>query len=145
MDLARIVYSRELKVSAMRAMDAGESGPEVARRLQVSPKLLEKWRSEWRVRGEAAFPGKGNRSPMPVSEAQRVAELERKVGQLALENDFLKKPWRISGNITRQPSSVAPLCAAAGRRNGASGRAGEVAVRQRGAEPGQLLPWSPAG
>jgi transposase len=91
MDLARIVYSRELKVSAMRAMDAGESGPEVARRLQVSPKLLEKWRSEWRVRGEAAFPGKGNRSPMPVSEAQRVAELERKVGQLALENDFLKK------------------------------------------------------
>jgi hypothetical protein len=35
--------------------------------------------------------------------------LERKIGQLTLENDFLKKAFSISGSITRQPSSVAPL------------------------------------
>ena len=42
MELARTVYSRDLKISAMRALDAGESGGHVARRLQVSPKLLER-------------------------------------------------------------------------------------------------------
>jgi len=49
MDLARSVYSRELKLSVMRAMDAGESGGRVARRLEISPKLIERWRAEWRV------------------------------------------------------------------------------------------------
>jgi hypothetical protein len=41
MDLARSRYSRDLKVSVMRAMDAGESGGRVARRLQISPKLIK--------------------------------------------------------------------------------------------------------
>ena len=92
MDLARSVYSRELKVAAMRAMDAGESGGQVARRLQLSPKLLERWRGEWRARGEGAFPGKGSRQPGESSSAERrVAELERKIGQMTMENDFLKK------------------------------------------------------
>ena len=78
----------------------------MARRLEVSPKLLERWRAEWRARGEAAFPGKGNRPPrVPTqNDERRVAELERKIGQMTMENEFLKKPWRISGNITHQPS-----------------------------------------
>jgi transposase len=92
MELARTVYSREFKVAAMRALDAGETSSQVARRLQVSPKLLERWRGEWRACGEAAFPGQGNRNPgvLPRDE-RRIAELERKVGQMAVENDFLKK------------------------------------------------------
>jgi transposase-like protein len=92
MDLARTVYSRELKISAMRALDGGETAAQVARRLQVSPKLLERWRSEWRARGELAFPGKGNHnSGAVVRDERRVAELERKIGQMTIENDFLKK------------------------------------------------------
>lgn len=92
MDVARIVYSRELKIAAMRAMDAGETGGQVARRLELSPRMLEKWRVEWRARGEQAFPGKGNRnSGAPASDERRLAELERKIGQLTVENDFLKK------------------------------------------------------
>jgi transposase-like protein len=92
MDLARSTYSRELKIAAMRAMDAGETGGQVARRLEVSPKLLERWRGEWRARGEAAFPGKGNRqSGDQPSDEKRLAELERKIGQMTIENDFLKK------------------------------------------------------
>jgi len=92
MDLARTVYSRELKISAMRAMDAGESSALVARRMQVSPKLLERWRAEWRAVGEAAFPGSGRRNRVRTGEPERqLAELERKIGQLTMENDFLKK------------------------------------------------------
>jgi transposase-like protein len=93
MEMARIQYSRELKISAMRALEAGESGGQVARKFQISPKLLEKWRGEWRARGETAFPGAGRRPRTEISssEGQRIAELERKIGQMAMENDFLKK------------------------------------------------------
>jgi transposase-like protein len=92
MDLARRVYSRELKIAAMREIDNGRTMGEVARQLELSPNLLQRWRSEWRARGDSAFPGIGRQGiPSALSELQRVAELERKIGQLTMENDFLKK------------------------------------------------------
>jgi putative transposase len=77
----------------MRALDAGSATGEIARKYQLSPKLLERWRGEWRAKGELAFPGNGRRgADLPaVEDARRVAELERKIGQLTMENDFLKK------------------------------------------------------
>ena len=92
MDLARRIYSRELKIAVMREVDSGGSLAELARRLQLSPHLLDRWRSEWRAKGELAFPGTGRRSGSAgVTDLQRIAELERKIGQLTMENDFLKK------------------------------------------------------
>ena len=93
MDLSRAVYSRDLKIATMRALDAGSAIGEVARKYQLSPKLLERWRGEWRAKGESAFPGLGRRAadPSALDEARRIAELERKIGQLTMENDFLKK------------------------------------------------------
>jgi transposase-like protein len=92
MDLARSVYSRDLKIATMRALDAGSATGEIARKYQLSPKLLERWRGEWRAKGEAAFPGIGRRGESPaLDDAHRIAELERKIGQLTMENDFLKK------------------------------------------------------
>jgi transposase len=93
MDLSRTVYSRDLKLTVMRALDAGAARSEIARKYQLSPKLLERWRSEWQAQGELAFPGVGRRrTDLPGAEdPRRVVELERKVGQLTLENDFLKK------------------------------------------------------
>jgi putative transposase len=93
MDLSRAAYSRDLKIAAMRALDAGSTNGEIARKYQVSPHLLERWRGEWRAKGDLAFPGSGRRgATMPaVDDARRIAELERKIGQLTMENDFLKK------------------------------------------------------
>jgi transposase len=92
MDLARTIYSRDLKIAAMRALDAGSTAGEIARKYQLSPKLLERWRGEWRARGESAFPGIGRRADLPaLDDVRRIAELERKIGQLTMENDFLKK------------------------------------------------------
>jgi transposase-like protein len=93
MDVSRAVYGRDLKIAAMRALDAGATGAEIARKYQVSPHLLERWRGEWRAKGELAFPGIGRRgvSLPAVDDARRIAELERKIGQLTMENDFLKK------------------------------------------------------
>jgi transposase len=93
MDLSRAVYSRDLKMAAMRALEAGSTTSEIARKYQLSPKLLERWRGEWRAKGELAFPGMGRRGvdAPGLDEARRIAELERKIGQLTMENDFLKK------------------------------------------------------
>ena len=93
MDLSRAIYSRDLKIAAMRALDAGALTGEIARKYQLSPKLLERWRGEWRARGEAAFPGIGYRGAgLPaLDDGRRIADLERKIGQLTMENDFLKK------------------------------------------------------
>lgn len=120
MDLSRAVYSRDLKVAAMRALDAGARAAEIARKYQLSPKLLERWRGEWRAKGELAFPGVGRRgADLPaLDEARRVAELERKIGQLTMENDFLKKAFQhfkdhhppavVSGADVCLKKSVAP-------------------------------------
>ena len=93
MDLARSIYSCDLKIATMRALDGGSTSGEIARKYQLSPKLLERWRGEWRAKGESAFPGIGRRSAdLPaLDDARRIAELERKIGQLTMENDFLKK------------------------------------------------------
>ena len=93
MDLSRAFYSRDLKIAAKRALDAGSRAGEIARKYQLSPKLLERWRGEWRAKGEMAFPGIGRRGgDLPaLDDARRIAELERKIGQLTMENDFLKK------------------------------------------------------
>lgn len=96
MDLSRAVYSRDLKIAAMRALDAGATNAEIARKYQLSPKLLERWRGEWRAKGELAFPGIGRRGAelSTLDDSRRIAELERKIGQLTMENDFLKKALR---------------------------------------------------
>jgi transposase-like protein len=93
MDLSRAVYTRDLKIAAMRALDAGATAGEVARKYQLSPHMLHRWRGEWRPQGESAFPGIGRRgADLPaLDDARRIAELERKIGQLTMENDFLKK------------------------------------------------------
>ena len=93
MDLSRAVYSRDLKIAAMRALDGGATTGEIARKYQISPHLLERWRGEWRAKGDLAFPGIGRSgAALPaVDDARRIAELERKIGQVTMENDFLKK------------------------------------------------------
>jgi hypothetical protein len=49
--------------------------------------MLHRWRKEFRQGPENAFGGAGQRR----WEEGRVAELERKIGQQALEIDFLKR------------------------------------------------------
>jgi transposase-like protein len=79
-------FTREFKLTAVRRLEAGQSVGEVARALEVHPSTLRDWRAQLREHGERAFPGNGQRM-----EEGRVAELERKIGQQALEIDFLKR------------------------------------------------------
>jgi transposase-like protein len=88
-----LFYSRDLKVAAMRALDTGSTNAEIARKYQVSPHLLERWRGEWRAKGDLAFPGIGRRgvSLPAVDDARRLGELERKDWPTHHGERFLKK------------------------------------------------------
>jgi transposase-like protein len=86
MSLSRRTFTREFKLAAVRRLEAGVSLAEVSRGLEVNPKVLHRWRREFRQAPGNAFPGQGQRC---WSEG-RVAELERKIGQQAVEIDFLK-------------------------------------------------------
>jgi transposase len=79
-------FTREFKLEAVRRLEAGQSSGEVARALEVHPSTLRDWRAELRTRGEQAFPGNGQQR-----EQSQIAELERKIGQQAMEIDFLKR------------------------------------------------------
>lgn len=86
MGLSRRQFTQEFKLAAIRRLEQGVSIAEVARGLEVSPNVLHRWRREFRHGPGNAFPGNGK----PRWSEGRVAELERKVGQQALEIDFLK-------------------------------------------------------
>ena len=86
MGLSRRMFTREFKLAAVQRLERGSSIGEVARALEVNPNVLHRWRREFRQGPGNAFPGNGKQR---WSEG-RVAELERKVGQQALEIDFLK-------------------------------------------------------
>jgi transposase-like protein len=86
MGLSRRQFTREFKLAAVRRLEAGVSLAEVARGLEVNPNVLRRWRREFRQAPGNAFPGNGQ----PRWSEGRVAELERKIGQQAVEGDFLK-------------------------------------------------------
>jgi len=88
-------HSREFKLDVVRQVAHGEKRPaQVCREHGLAESLLLRWRKEYDARGAAAFgPSEegGNREL-----AQRVAELERLCGQLALENAALKRGLSLS-------------------------------------------------
>ena len=85
--MSRRKFSKEFKQTAIRRLQGGQSVAEVARALEVNPSELHRWRRELDEYGNRAFSGVGKKR----ADESRVAELERKVGQQALEIDFLKR------------------------------------------------------
>src|SRR5579859_6968094 len=86
MGLSRRTFTREMKLAAVQRLETGSSIAEVARAFEVNPNLLHRWRKEFRHGPGNAFPGMGKRR----WDETKVAQLERKVGQQAVEIDFLK-------------------------------------------------------
>ena len=86
MGLSRRMFTKEFKLAAVQRLEQGVSLGEVARALEVNPNVLHRWRREIRQGPGNVFPGQGKQR---WAEG-RIAELERKIGQQALEIDFLK-------------------------------------------------------
>ncbi len=86
MGMSRRKFTREMKLAAIQQLDRGSSAAEVARAFEINPNLLHRWRKEFRHGPANAFSGPGKRR----WDEAKVAQLERKVGQQAVEIDFLK-------------------------------------------------------
>ena len=87
---SRRVFTREFKLAAVKELDSGKPLGYVARQLEVNPNTLHRWRREFKEQPTKAFSGQGRR----VLAESREGELERKIGQLTMENDWLKKALR---------------------------------------------------
>ncbi|MCH7819850.1 MAG: transposase [Candidatus Marinimicrobia bacterium] len=84
-------YGSSFKIDVVRKVESGLSAAQVARRYQLSPHLVYKWLRLYRENPEKAFKRGGSREFENLDTEARVAELERKVGSLTMENEFLKK------------------------------------------------------
>ncbi len=77
--VSRRKFLKEVKLTAVRRVQAGEAVARLARELEINPRELYRWCREREQFGERAFAGRGHK----LTEAERVAELERKIGQQA--------------------------------------------------------------
>ncbi len=87
MALTQRKFTREFKLAALQQLASGKSFARLARELELHENVLRRWEREFREQPSRAFPGKGQ----GAVGLDREAELERKIGQMTLENDFLKK------------------------------------------------------
>jgi transposase len=106
----RRLFSREFKLAALARLEAAGNVVGVARELGIRRELLYKWQAKFASGGAAALrtsgrprPAAAGLSPEAIDTADRIAELERKVGQQAFDLDFFKGALRRI-EASRQPS-----------------------------------------
>jgi transposase len=81
-------YDKEFKLEAVRLASEPENTQAcIERDLGISQGLISRWKREFNLSGEMAFPGKGHLKP-PDEEVRR---LTREVEKLRRERDILKK------------------------------------------------------
>ena len=83
----RRTFTRDFKLKVIREVEAGKSQAQVAREYQVTENTISKWRRQHRQYQDRAFAGRGQ----AYTDEARLNQLERMVGRLTMENDFLKK------------------------------------------------------
>jgi transposase len=98
------VFSLEFKEGVARRILNGESVSALYQELQIKRSVLYRWRDAYRKDGAAGLRTVGRppgvpHPPRPVARpeeatARRVAELERKIGQQALDLDFLRRAFK---------------------------------------------------
>ncbi len=90
------LHSREFKLDVVRQIASGQKRPaQACREYGLADSVLSRWRKEYQERGEAAFLSPSGEA---TTQEQRIAELERFCGQLALENQVLKKALQSTGS-----------------------------------------------
>ncbi len=78
-------YSPEFKRHALkRASEDGTTDQGVCEDLGISPRQLRRWRDQYRLLGDEAFPGQGR------SRDEELTKLKRELAKVKQERDFLK-------------------------------------------------------
>ncbi len=87
MSLKRRIFTKDFKLQVIRQVQAGKSIAQAAREHELHPNLIAKWQKLHEQYAQNAFQGNGH----AYTEDAKVAELERLIGQLTIENSLLKK------------------------------------------------------
>ncbi len=85
--MKRKTFTKEIKLAVVHELQAGKTLAQVCREYEITASMASRWQKEYNENPTHAFAGRGN----AVTQEARIAELERTVGKLYLENDFLKK------------------------------------------------------
>lgn len=80
-------FSQEFKLQVVKELEGSKTLAQIVREHEIDHGVVARWYREYRKYGENAFLGNGK----TYKEDARIAQLERKIGQLTIENDFLKK------------------------------------------------------
>ncbi len=79
-------YSPEFKRQALkRASEEGMTDILICEELGISTRQLRRWRDEFRLLGDDAFPGQG------LSRDEEITKLRRELTKVTQERDFLKE------------------------------------------------------
>jgi transposase len=73
------------KMALTKAAEDGMTDAKTCEELGVSARQLRRWRDEFRILGDDAFPGQGH------SRDEELTKLKKEVAQLKKERDFLKQ------------------------------------------------------
>ena len=99
----RRYFSLEFKRQVMEELLSGESRPaQLCRRYNLSASLLYHWKKQY---------SRGKFNNEPIEEAalkDRIEKLERLVGRLTLENEFLKKGLQMSVSQSQRNGKLSP-------------------------------------
>jgi transposase len=111
-------HSTEFKLRLIQAVLSGEGSREtIARQHKISPYLLQSWIEKYR-RGELS---EDQERKERIREYEvKIAALERKVGQLTMEVDLLKKLQQGVRKKNDKPSVVSGPSAVPSRKDAAS-------------------------
>ena len=120
MSKERRQFTREFKLMALSRFTAAPNALELAKQLGIRRELLYKWQAKYEAGGEEALRTSGRPRPVAVmpevlAGEQRIAELERKLGQQELLLDFFKGALRrIEGS---RRAKAGPGATASSRRS----------------------------
>jgi transposase len=90
-------FDRDFKISTVKMItEGGHKTAEVARSLGIHPAQLYNWKRKFSDSGEKAFPGKGHLT--------EIAALRRKLREVEMERDILKKAVGIFSKTTENGS-----------------------------------------
>lgn len=95
-------FTREFKLQVMAEIAAGKSIAQAAREHLIHPTLIGRWQKQHRQYSDRAFAGNGH----SYTDEARIAELERMVGRLTMENDLLKKALQRLETLSHKATSL---------------------------------------
>jgi len=87
MSIQRRKFNKEFKIQIIHEIENGAPVAQISRQHEIQESLIHKWRKQYQQDPANAFSGNGKIS----SQEARIAQLERTLGKLYLENEFLKK------------------------------------------------------